>query len=123
MSVSSETIIMDVLLHDGAADKTIWVNNYSITVAQGAGFTDVTVSGTFYDPDEGFVTLSTPVALHILDVAEWPSGGTLEVAGLNGTKARLIASSDGTTFNVLVELGDDTLFDEWDSGPLLWADY
>ena len=124
MSVSSETIIMDVILHDGAADKTFWVNNYSITVAQGADFTDVTVSGTFYDPDEGFVTLSTPVALHILDVDEWPSGGTLELAGLNGTKARLIVI-DSTEFYVLVELGDDALFDDWDSrdfGQLFWAD-
>jgi hypothetical protein len=122
---SSESIIMDVLLHDGVTDKTYWVNNYSITVAQGAGFTDVTVSGSFYDPDEGFVTLSTPVPLHILDFDEWPSGGTLEVAGLNGTKARLIVI-DSTEFYVLVESGNDNLFDEWDSrdfGQLFWADF
>lgn len=125
VNAPDETITMNILLQDGLTDKIFWVNNYSITVTQGAGFTDISVSGTFYDPDEGFVTLSTPVLLHILDFDTWPTGGTLEIAGSKGTKARLIANSDGTTFYILVELTGDDLFDDWDSrdfGTLFWTD-
>ncbi len=121
----TETMTIDMLLHDGASDMVFWVHDYHVSVTTGPGYVDVDVSGTFYNPSEGFVTISTPLPLHILDIDGYPSSGIIEVGGALGSKARLIVI-DATEFYILVEFGDDDLFDDWDSrvalGPLYWGD-
>jgi hypothetical protein len=66
--------------------KVYWVDNYQVTADASAN--TLSISGRFYDPDYGYVDVSTPTTL----VYTWcasanaylPTSGSLEVTGANG---------------------------------------
>ena len=98
----------------------VWIQNYSITIDEFADHAVVEMGGRFYHPDFGYVTLTTPVALVLYSGEEWPDSGTLEVAGANGSKAKLTAI-DNLTCTVEVDGNGDGTY-EWDSGVMNWED-
>jgi hypothetical protein len=78
------------------------------------------MAGTFYYPDYGYVTLSTPGALIIHNGDEWPTSGALLVTGNNNSKARITAI-DNLTCAVEADVDGDDAY-EWDSGIVNWED-
>lgn len=92
------TQTMDLVLIDQASGKTYWVSNYRLNVAvdPGGAYTDVSISGRFYDPDRGYVDVGTALPLHVLTGAEEPSAGILLFFGANNTGARLTVNGDGS---------------------------
>ncbi len=106
---------------DPVTGAVFWIQNYSITIEEFAGFVEIEMVGTFYHPDFGYVTLATPEPLVLYDVDEWPASGTLIVTGANGSKAMLTAI-DHLTCRVEVDGDGDGDYDEWDSGVVNWVD-
>jgi len=83
-------------------------------------------SGRYYDPDEGYVVVSTEEAFVIYDGDDWPLQGVLVITGDTGseggrTKARLTVLTS-TTFRVEADTDVDGSYD-WDSGVLDWSDF
>lgn len=116
---ATESITMDLLLHDGVSDQVFWVNDYSVTVTDMGTYQEVQVTGTFYDPLEGYVDILTPVSLEIAFGADWPSAGQILITGADGTRALLRAQSDGTFF-VDIDTDIDPDYEFIDLGPFSW---
>jgi hypothetical protein len=94
--------------------------NYTITVDEYAGHVEIEIAGTFYHPDFGYITLSTPEPFVLHDGDEWPESGTLIVTGANDSKAKLIAI-DHLTCTVEVDSDGDGIY-EWQSDIKNWED-
>ena len=105
---------------DPVTGAVFWIQNYSITIEEFAGFVEIEMIGTFYHPDFGYVTLATPEPLVLHDGDEWPESGALIVAGANDSKAKLTAIDDLTCTVEVDRDGDGTY--EWDSDIISWED-
>jgi hypothetical protein len=105
---------------DPVTGAVFWIQNYSITIDEFAGYVEIEMAGTFYHPDFGYVILSTPEPLVLHDGDEWPESGTLIVTGANDSKAKLTAI-DHLTCTVEVDRDGDGTY-EWDSDIINWED-
>jgi hypothetical protein len=120
---SSATITITMLLRDNSTGKVYWVQNYTLTLTEGVGYVDIEVSGRYYDPDYGYVDITTPTPLRIYDNDDYPSSGVLVVEGEDGTaggptRARLTAVSS-TTYQVTADTNGDGSYD-WGPVDLNW---
>ena len=124
------SITMDMYLQDGNSNDVYWINNYNMEaidyLSEDPPYVSMTISGIFYDPHYGYVTLSTPENLIVNDNDRLPTSGILLVEGENGvfggpTKARLTCYSS-SLFNVEADIDGDGGYD-WNSGDLSWDDY
>ena len=123
LTVYPYVMTMSMLLRDNSTDKVYWVKDYTMIVTEGAGYMDVELSGTYYDPDYGYIAFITTVPFRISYGDESPSAGTLIVTGETGsaggsTMARLTVLSS-TTYQVEADTNGDGTYD-WDSGILYW---
>jgi hypothetical protein len=119
-TVTPIEITFNVYTQDLSSDSVYWADDYFITIDEFAGFEEVEISGTFYHPDYGYVTISTPDPFTIHDGDEWPTSGTLLVIGANDTKAQIIAISN-LTFVIEADLDGDDAY-EWNSEVTNWED-
>jgi hypothetical protein len=93
-SSSSETLTIDMAMIDHTYEKTYWFNDYTLTTTYSPGGMVQTISGRFYEPNYGYVDLSTETALVVYEGSSWPESGTLLFSGDQGTWARLDFQSD-----------------------------
>lgn len=114
-----DTITMEMFLRDNGTGKVYRVNNYVMTMSEGLGYVQFAVSGRFYDPDYGYVDISTYAPFRINVGQDLPSQGELLLAGKNGTKARLKVNSP-TTFIVEADTDGDGEYDDFTSDNLNW---
>ena len=93
------TQTIDVVLRDNADGKTYWINNYRLDLSL-SNLTipdiDISSSGRFYDPEQGYVEIVTQTPLHIPNGAEDASSGVLVFLGAENSSARLTVNGDGT---------------------------
>jgi hypothetical protein len=115
---SPVAVTIDMLLSDDSNGKVYWVNDYTVSLTEGSGYSDVEISGRYYYPDYGYVIVTTAVPLRIYDGDDWPSDGELIVTGADSTSAKLIALSS-STYRVEADTDGDGVY-EWDSGVLYW---
>jgi hypothetical protein len=120
-TVSPIRVDFDTLLKDNATSKVYWTSNYVMYVTEGINYADVNISsGTYYDPDYGYVTVTSPTPFRVYDTDTWPSSGVMVATGTGNTKVMLTAISS-TQCQIDTDLdGDDT----YESGPTIynWAD-
>jgi hypothetical protein len=95
------------------------MEDYLITDLSGDSEEDIEISGKFYSPDYGYVTLSTQQTFIILTDDDYPSEGVLIATGVGGTQARLTALSS-TTYKVEADTNGDGTY-EYDSDALSWG--
>ncbi len=124
-TTSSSILIMNLLLKDNGSGKVYRLEDYSMVVTDGTTYTSIEISGRFYEPDYGYVDISTSVPLRILNTDDWPSYGVMVLAGRTGiaggsTKAKLTALSS-TQYRVEADTDGDGSYD-YNSGPLDWTD-
>ena len=133
IDLSGVPVIMTIgaLFKENASGKVFWVQNYTMEITEGSdvggNYVEVEISsGKYYDPDYGYVSVSTdPMApFKVYDFNAWPSSGTLIVSGKIGpggfsTKARLEAL-DATTCRITADTNGDLVYD-YDSGVLNWT--
>ena len=105
---------------DEQTGKRYWIKDYSVNLFELAGHVDIEIFGTFYHPDDGFVTLTTSEAFVVHDEDDWPTSGRLDIKGDNDTEARLIAI-DQLRYRVEADTDGDGIFD-WESDTLNWND-
>ncbi len=117
---SSDSMTMNIYVRDNSIGKTYWMENFAITDSSNADQDEMEISGKFYSPDYGYVTLSTQETFITLSDDYNPSEGILIATGAGGTKARLTALSS-TTYKVEADTDGNGTYD-WDSGVLLWEE-
>ena len=118
-TLTTETITAkDLYVRDNTLNKTAWLNNFVITSTEEPADSLITINGRYYDPDYGYIDLSTESPGVILTGDENPSAGVLVGKGKNNTKARLTALSS-MTYKVEADTNGDSEYD-WDSGTLNW---
>lgn len=118
---SPVVLTMTIWIKDSRINRVYWVKDYRLELTEGVGYVDIDISGRFYHPDHGYVTLSTEEMLRLYDGDEYPSSGVLVVTGGGNTRARLEYISS-TTYQVLADTDGDGLYDDYDSGVSNWAD-
>ncbi len=119
-AVTPNVVTFNAYGQDPITGAVFWIQNYSITIDEFAGYVEVEIVGTFYHPDFGYVTLATAEPLVLHDGDEWPESGTLTVTGANDSKAKLTAI-DHLTCTVEVDRDGDGTY-EWDSDIMNWED-
>jgi hypothetical protein len=113
-------ITIDMLLKDNATTKVYKLENFRIAQSSNTGtpsYEDLTINGRYYDPDEGYLDLSTPTTLRIINNDQWPSSGSLRGAG-NNSSATITAQSN-TTYQLDVDTDGNGSVDSTESG--LWV--
>jgi len=119
--VSPIRIGFDALFKDGATSKVYWVSNFEMFITIGGSYVDVNLSsGAYYDPDYGYVTITTPTPFRVYDSDFWPSSGVIVVTGTGNTKARL-TTIDNTQCRIDADLDGNGTY-EWGPNTYNWAD-
>jgi hypothetical protein len=111
---SREVMTFNATGQDPISGKIFKIENYIITIYDYGTYVEIEMSGNFYDPDHGYVTLSTdPVQILVIDNGyEWPSSGILILTGAGDSKVRLTALNN-TTCRIEVDADDgDNLYED-----------
>ena len=87
-----------------SSGATYWLVNYRIDDNGSGG---VSISGQFYHPDHGHVTVTTITPF--TGSGEWPSSGVLVISGAGGSKAQLTASTSG--YQVDIDANGDGFYE------------
>jgi hypothetical protein len=120
-TVSPIQIGFDFLLKDTASSKVYRVANFVMEVTISASYVDVNItSGAYYDPDYGYVTITTPTPFRVYNTDTWPSTGVIVVTGTGNTKARL-TTIDNTQCQIDADLDGNDIY-EWGPNTYNWAD-
>lgn len=123
-TVSPATMTMTMLLKDNNTGKVYKVD-YNYIMTEEANYIEVEASGTYYDPDYGYVSITTTVPLCIYVGDDYPSDGVIVATGntsIGGgsTMARLTALTS-MTYQVEADTNGDGIYD-WNSVVLNWSD-
>lgn len=105
---------------DEQSGKIYWLKDYSINLSALVGHIEIEIFGTFYHPDNGYVTLTTSDPFIVQDEDEWPISGQLIITGNSSTRAQLVAL-DQLHYGIEADTVGAGIFD-WDSGILNWND-
>jgi len=98
-SATTKNVSISLVLKDGVTGKTYWVRDYSCILTTGSPQT-ITITGTYYDHDNGYVNITTPTPLRTSSASTLPTSGTFLSSGANGSKARLTFISGGYSVEV-----------------------
>jgi hypothetical protein len=94
-SEGTETADMDIHLRDDTTDKIYWLHNYTAVYTRGPGYDDVVLTGKYYDPEFGYVDLSTADPIRLDPDYDWPLRGHAELAGKDAAKIDATFDADG----------------------------
>lgn len=120
-TVSPIRVDFDTLLKDNATSKVYWASDYVMYVTEDVNYADVNISsGTYYDPDYGYVTIITPTPLRVYDTDIWPSSGTIIATGIGNAKVKLTAISN-IQCQIDADLDGDDIY-EWGPDTKNWED-
>lgn len=98
---TNSVITIDMLFEDNTTSKTYKLANYKISQTATLSYNDIVITGRYYDPDEGYLDLSTPVTIHVVSTDLWPSSGGLSGAGDNSSAT--ITALDNITYQLDVD--------------------
>jgi len=117
-AVTPQIITLDLLAKDSGSDKVYWAKEYSILITEiNATDSEIEVTGTYYDPGQGYVTVSTPEPL-LVSTEDWPILGILLCVGDKNSKARLTAINE-SSYKIEADTDGDDICD-YNSGVLNW---
>ena len=105
---------------DKKSGQVYWLKDYSINLYELPGRVEIEIFGTFYNPDSGFVTLTTTEPFVVFDEDDWPASGQLVIQGDSASHAQLIAM-DQLHYRIEADTQGDGIFD-LNSGILNWTD-
>ena len=113
-------LTVDMLFKDNATTKVYKLENFAISRTTTIGtvpFDDITITGRYYDPDEGYIDLSTPSTLRVINNGEWPSSGSLRGTGNNSSA--ILSEQSNTTYQLDVDTDGNGSVDFTENG--LWT--
>ena len=119
-SAASQIITQDLLARESDSGRVYWVRNYTLSVTEiSATELQIEATGTYYDPDLGYVDVATAEPL-LVTAEDWPGAGMLLCLGDLNTKARLTAV-DASSYRLQADANGDDVYD-YDSGVLPWPE-
>ena len=98
-------IKLNCVLRDDATKLAYKTENFNITLTDGAGYVDADLSGRYYDPERGYIDISTPTPLRIDGTDYWPSSGVLHGIGSNDSAS--FTALNNTTYQLDVDSNGD----------------
>ena len=112
----SRSIFFDLYSREENTNQVYWFNNYKMDITDYTDYSEISIKGRFYDPDYGYVDLSTESPVILQNDGDTFSGGVLIITGLQGsaggnTKARYSVATD----YLEMDADGDGSF-EWNSG-------
>jgi hypothetical protein len=111
LMASDPTVTINLLMQDPAG-KVYKMQNFVITMVSDIDTTgeylDVSMEGRLYDPDYGYVDLSTTLPMRVYMTDDWPSSGVYVLTGEGGATVTLTASPSGYLADVDLD-GDSTV--------------
>jgi len=110
-NTNTGTVTMNFVSRDNLTGKTYWVDNYVATSTDNGTYEEVTLSGRFYDHDNGYVEITTITPGIIYTGDQHPSTGILQFDGANNNSIRLTFLTN-TTYQVTAELNGDGQYDD-----------
>jgi hypothetical protein len=118
-------VTFDARLRVDATRKVYWVKDYDMSITEGVdgggSYVELYIlSGSFYDPDYGYIAVETPTPVKTYDSYAWPSSGVIVVTGNSNHKARLSAI-DETQCRIDADLDGNGSY-EWGPVDKNWAD-
>lgn len=117
-SGGTTTIELNCVLRDDATKVAYKIENFTIALTNGAGYVDAALSGRYYDPQQGYVDITTTTPLRINATDYWPSSGVFHAAGNNDSAAFTALSN--TTYQLDIDSNDDGTPDVTTTGA--WSD-
>jgi len=125
-TVSPIRIDYDTYLKDNATNTVYWAQDYVIKITEGVDvdgdYLDVEInSGNYYEPDYGYVTITTPTPFRIYVSDLYPREGVMVATGTGSTKVRLTAISN-TECQIDADLNGDDIYDDWGPVTKNWED-
>ena len=118
LAASATGATMNLLVKNEMTGDIYQVKDYSISVTDYYSYKAIEISGTFYDPDNGYVTVATPEPLLYTNSATYPYAGQIVLTGSGGSAAQLTAVN-ATTCQLKVDADGDGSY-EFDSGEISW---
>lgn len=112
------TIKLNCILRNDTTKAAYKTQDFNITLTNGAGYVDAVLSGRYYDPDQGYIDITTPTPLRISGTDYWPSSGVFHAAGNNDTAAFTALSN--TTYQLDIDSNNDGSPDITTTGA--WSD-
>ncbi len=109
-TVSPVAVTMDLLMNCSCDGKIYRYENFTMTLTEGYNYIDFEMNGRFYEPDYGYLDISTVETFRVHDNASWPDRGEFVFTGNSGTMARFIILSD-TEYAVEVDTDGDGFYD------------
>jgi hypothetical protein len=124
-AVSPIRIDFNTLLEVNATKIVYWAEDYVIYLSESSdttgNYVDVTISsGNYYEPDYGYVSVTTPTTFRVYYSDTWPSSGVLVATGTGNTKVRLTAINN-TQCQIDADLDGNDIY-ESDIGTYNWPD-
>ena len=117
-SATSMTLASSVVLQDNTHSASVWLDNVSLGIDTSTpGEVLFTASGRVYDSGEGYVEMSTPIALRTGTGDAGPYEGEVIIAGHNSFAK--LDCIDGSSYTVSVDADGDGDY-EWTSDTLYW---
>ena len=116
-SGQNENITIDMRVRDEETAKVYWLDGYRMTVLYGydaRSFKEETISGRLYDPDRGYIDVSTPTPIRTYEGDAVPGSGAFVVEGATGASARLTFLSE-VIYRVEADIDSDGVY-EYDTG-------
>ncbi|MBU5638326.1 VCBS repeat-containing protein [Geomonas sp. Red69] len=106
-ATSGDSLTVNMVLVDSG--KTYWFKDYRLADTYGADYLTQTLTGRYYDPEIGYVDLSTPTSLVIYYGKNWPAAGSVKCSG--GQSAWVGMQFESQNYSVLVDLDNDQVVD------------
>lgn len=127
-TASPDRVTFNAYGQDPESGKVYWIKDYIITIDEvdedqdeNTDFVRIEISGRFYHPNHGYVTLETSEPFVMYTDNDWPASGTLVVTGTNSSSAKLMANTDNEEYYCTVALHlDEDEVPEWQSGSVSW---
>lgn len=91
---SIKTTTLTLAIVDNLLHRTTVLKDYTLQLYNN---NSLTVAGTYFDPDYGYVVISTITPLTVSNLSAAPTAGRILFTGINGTKARLTFTASGYT--------------------------
>ncbi|MFZ5594424.1 MAG: hypothetical protein ACOY4D_09255 [Pseudomonadota bacterium] len=116
---------INMVSRDDTTGKVFKMENYQLLGSVNPdAWVDISMTGRFYDPDDGYVDLTTPMPFRFTInatsvVAETPMQGELVITGDKDTKARLVAMNTAD-YNIDVDADGNGIYESQTRGK--WAD-
>lgn len=111
----------DMVTRDDDTGKTYWMKDYVVNTSYVSGTTDteIQLTGRYYDPDTGYVDISTeePIRFHLSD--DYPFEGSVMLAGDGNTGAAFQFVSNAV-YRVTCDVDGDGQYDDYDTGIVHW---